>query len=139
MPSWAEVQEYARSKYKLAEDKENSFKIVFEYNNGRLQAVIVSRFEALDREWVDFASACCRKDQMDQETALKKNFQFAVGALCLDNVTDPRLLQQLAREANAVIGGTLYSDSLSAADGPAATYVNMVRHNASELVKAFTN
>ncbi|MEM1416202.1 MAG: hypothetical protein AAGH15_14945 [Myxococcota bacterium] len=84
MPTWAEVQEYARSKYKLAEDKENSFKLVFEYQNGRLQAVIVSRFEAMNREWCDFASAACRLDQMAAEVALRKNFQFAVGALCLD-------------------------------------------------------
>ncbi len=84
MPSWAEVQEYARSKYKLAEDKDNSFKLVFEYQNKRLQAVIVSKFEAMNREWCDFASACAKADQINPEVALRKNFQFAVGALCLD-------------------------------------------------------
>ena len=75
----------------------------------------------------------------DVAALIRQMRKESIRALFLDNVTDPRLLQQLAREANAVIGGTLYSDSLSAADGPAATYVNMVRHNASELVKAFTN
>lgn len=87
MPTWAEVQEYARSKYKLADDRDNSFKLVFEYQNKRLQAVIVSRFEALNRDWCDFASACCQLDQMNPEVALRKNFQFAVGALCLDRDT----------------------------------------------------
>lgn len=90
MPTWNEIQEYARSKYKLASDDENSFKLVFEYKNdqndqeARLQAVIVSKFEAMGREWCDFASACCKKDQMDPAAALEKNFQFAVGALALD-------------------------------------------------------
>ena len=84
MPTWADVQEYARSKYKLAADDENSFKLVFEYENDRLQAVIVSRFEAMGREWCDFASAACKLDQLSPEQALKKNFEFAVGALCLD-------------------------------------------------------
>ena len=84
MPTWPEVQEYARSKYKLAEDKDNSFKLVFEYQNKRLQAVIISKFEALNREWCDFASACCKLNQMNPEVALRKNCQFAVGALCLD-------------------------------------------------------
>ena len=84
MPTWAEVQEYARSKYKLAEDRENNFKLVFEYENKRLQAVIVSRFESMNREWCDFASACCKVDQMSPEVALRKNLQFAVGGLCLD-------------------------------------------------------
>lgn len=84
MPTWSEIQEYARSKYKLASDDKDSFKLVFEYDNDRLQAVIVSRFEAIDREWCDFASACCKKDQMSPEVALEKNFQFAVGAIALD-------------------------------------------------------
>ena len=61
--------------------------VMFEYQNKRLQAVIVSRFEALNRDWCDFASACCKLDQMNPEVALRKNFQFAVGALCLDRDT----------------------------------------------------
>lgn len=84
MPSWGEVQEYARSKYKLAEDNENNFKLVFEYQNKRLQAVIISRFEAMNRDWCDFASACCKLSEMSPETALRKNMGFAVGAISLD-------------------------------------------------------
>ena len=60
-----------------------------------------------------------------------------IRALLMDNITDPRLLQQLAREADAVIGGTLYSDSLSGPTGPASTYVDMLRHNASVIANAF--
>ena len=62
-----------------------------------------------------------------------------IRTLFVDNITDARLVQQLAREAEAVVGGTLYSDSLSGADGPASTYLDMFRHNAGEIVKAFTN
>ncbi|HMN70781.1 MAG TPA: metal ABC transporter substrate-binding protein [Rhodoblastus sp.] len=57
-------------------------------------------------------------------------------AIFLENVSDPRLMDQIARETGARIGGTLYSDSLSAPDGPAGTYIDMVRHNISELTKA---
>lgn len=85
MPTWSEIQEYARSKYELSEDNENSFKLIFEYQNDRLQAVIVSRFEAMNREWVDFASACCKREELEPEQALQRNFGFAVGALCLDD------------------------------------------------------
>jgi hypothetical protein len=84
MPTWAEVKEYARSKYDLAEDSENSFKLVWEYGNNRLQQIVVSRFEAMEREWCDFASPACKRDELDPETALKKNYGFALGALCLD-------------------------------------------------------
>jgi len=62
-----------------------------------------------------------------------------IRALFVENITDPRLVQQLAREAGAVIGGTLYSDSLSGPTGPAPTYLDMFRHNVSEIVKAFAN
>jgi len=59
--------------------------------------------------------------------------------LFVENITDPRLVQQLAREAGAVIGGTLFSDSLSGPTGPAPTYLDMFRHNVSEIAKAFTS
>ena len=58
-----------------------------------------------------------------------------IRALLVDNITDRRLMQQLGREADAAIGGTLHSDSLSGAGGPAPTYIAMFRHNASEIVR----
>ena len=51
----------------------------------------------------------------------------------------PRMMQQIARETGAKIGGTLYSDALSDAGGPAATYIDMMRNNVSEIVKALAN
>ncbi|MFC3675405.1 metal ABC transporter substrate-binding protein [Ferrovibrio xuzhouensis] len=59
-----------------------------------------------------------------------------IKALFIENMTDPRLVQQLAREAHAAVGGTLYSDSLSKAGGPADTYVKMFRNNVPEMVAA---
>lgn len=59
-----------------------------------------------------------------------------IKALFIENMTDPRLVQQLAREAHAVVGGTLYSDSLSKAGGPADTYVKMFRNNVPAMVAA---
>lgn len=62
-----------------------------------------------------------------------------INALFVENITDPRLVGQLAREAGAVIGGTLYSDSLSGPTGPAPTYLDMFRHNVAEIAKAFAD
>jgi len=46
-----------------------------------------------------------------------------------------RFLEEIdALEAH--IGGTLYSDALSTADGPAGTYLDMMRHNAETLAAA---
>ena len=84
MPTWDEVRAYARSNYTLAEDEEERFSIVWEYDDDRKQAVRVSRFQALDRDWIDFASAACAKDELEASEALTRNFGFALGALCLD-------------------------------------------------------
>ena len=59
-----------------------------------------------------------------------------IPAVFLENITDRRLLDQIARESGAKIGGALYSDALSASDGPAATYLDMFRHNVRTLAAA---
>jgi zinc/manganese transport system substrate-binding protein len=59
-----------------------------------------------------------------------------IPAVFLENITDPRLMQQIARESGAKIGGTLYSDSLSEPGGPAGTYIDMMRSNARALSAA---
>lgn len=57
-------------------------------------------------------------------------------AVFLENVTDPRLIKQIADETGAKIGGTLYSDALSDASGPASTYIAMFEHNLAALAEA---
>ena len=84
MPTWAELKDFVRKRYEIADEQDDSFKLVFEYDHQRLQAVIVSRFEAMDREFCDFSSACCRSSQLDPRDALKRSFGLALGSLCLD-------------------------------------------------------
>jgi zinc/manganese transport system substrate-binding protein len=59
-----------------------------------------------------------------------------VPAVFLENVTDPRLIQRIAQETGARIGGKLYSDALTDAKGDAPTYVDMMRHNMKQLAAA---
>jgi len=56
-----------------------------------------------------------------------------VKALFLDSITDPRTMQRIAAETGAMIGGTLYGDSLSPAPGEADSYIRMLRHDVSIL------
>jgi len=44
-----------------------------------------------------------------------------VQAVFLENICDPRLVQRIAEEGGAQVGGTLHSDALSAPGGPGAT------------------
>lgn len=60
----------------------------------------------------------------------------AIPAIFLETMIDPRLAQQLAAESGAKIGGTLYSDTLSAKNGPAGTYITMMETNIRALTDA---
>jgi len=56
-------------------------------------------------------------------------------ALFIENMTNPALVAEIARDSGAVLGPPLYSDALSKADGPAPTYEAMMRHNVTALVE----
>jgi zinc/manganese transport system substrate-binding protein len=51
----------------------------------------------------------------------------------LENVSSPRLIEQIARESGAQMGGRLFTDALSGPDGPAPTYLALMRHNVVRL------
>ena len=61
-----------------------------------------------------------------------------ISAVFIENITDSRLLKQIANETGAKIGGTLYPGALSGLDGPASTYLDMIRHNATTLVESLS-
>ena len=58
----------------------------------------------------------------------------SIAAVLRENITDNRQIAHIAREAGIAIGGTLYSDALSGPDGPAASYIAMMRHNTAMLL-----
>jgi zinc/manganese transport system substrate-binding protein len=62
-----------------------------------------------------------------------------IPAVFMENITDPRLIKRIADETGAKIGGTLYSDALTDEKGPAATYIDMFRHNIKALSVALTS
>jgi len=61
-----------------------------------------------------------------------------VPAVFMENISDPRMMGQIAKESGAKIGGSLFSDALSDEKGPAATYIDMMRNNIRELRTALT-
>jgi zinc/manganese transport system substrate-binding protein len=69
-------------------------------------------------------------------TQIKKQ---KVAAVFLENVTDPRLVQQIAHETGAKVGGTLYSDALTDDKGDATTYIDLIRHNLRQLASALVS
>jgi zinc/manganese transport system substrate-binding protein len=62
-----------------------------------------------------------------------------IPAVFLENISDPRLIQRIAAETGAKLGGTLYSDSLTDEKGEAPTYIELVRHNIKTLTSALAD
>lgn len=60
-----------------------------------------------------------------------------VKAVFMENIKDSRLLQQIADESGAQIGGTLYSDAL-ASEGPASTFLGLFEYNLNTLHNALS-
>lgn len=62
--------------------------------------------------------------------------QQKIPAIFLENISDPRLIRQIASETGAAVGGTLFSDSLTDAKGAAPSYIEMMRHNVKTIATA---
>jgi zinc/manganese transport system substrate-binding protein len=56
-----------------------------------------------------------------------------IRAVFVENMSNPKLIAQLSQDAGATVGASLYSDALSSADQPGATYLQMMRHNVTQL------
>ena len=92
--------------------------------------------EFIAPEGVSTESEATAKDVAKIITQIKKE---KIPAVFLENVTDRRLLDQIAKETGAKIGGTLFSDALSPPDGPAGTYLDMFRNNIEILSEALSS
>ena len=57
-----------------------------------------------------------------------------VRAIFIENMSNPKMLEQLSKDAGAKVGGTLYSDALSGPDQPASSDLKMMNHNLTQLV-----
>jgi zinc/manganese transport system substrate-binding protein len=57
-----------------------------------------------------------------------------IRAIFLENMSDPKLMAQMARDTGVKLGGELYPDGLTPPGGPADSYLSMMRHNVNALV-----
>ena len=66
---------------------------------------------------------------------IKKN---KVTAIFVENISDSRVLERLTKESGARIGGTLYADALSEPGTAVDTYLKMIEHNATTIIKGLS-
>jgi zinc/manganese transport system substrate-binding protein len=75
----------------------------------------------------------------DVATIVRQIKTERIPAVFLENISDPRLVRQIAAETRAAIGGTLYSDALTKENGQAPSYIEMIRHNTRTIAKALAD
>lgn len=61
-----------------------------------------------------------------------------VQAVFIENISSPKLIEQIARETGAVVGEKLYSDALAKSPHPADTYLGMMRWNGEAILNTLT-
>ncbi|MDJ0614757.1 MAG: metal ABC transporter substrate-binding protein [Rhizobiaceae bacterium] len=64
--------------------------------------------------------------------------EAGAGALFVENITSPALIEQISRETGIKIGGRLFSDALSERGGPATSYEAMFEHNLNTIIQALS-
>lgn len=84
---------------------------------------------------IDTEAEPSAKELADLIAHLKK---VGAGALFVENITSPALVEQIARETGIKIGGRLFSDALSERGGPATSYEKMFEHNLGTIINALS-
>lgn len=60
-----------------------------------------------------------------------------IRSVFVENISNEKLIRQIAEETGVEVGGVLYSDALSEESGPASTYIKMMQHNAQQILSSF--
>jgi zinc/manganese transport system substrate-binding protein len=66
-------------------------------------------------------------------TLIKQIQREKIKAVFVENMSNPKLIEQLSKDAGVTVGASLYSDALSKPDQPGSTYLQMMRHNVTQL------
>jgi len=62
-----------------------------------------------------------------------------IKAVFVENMSNPKLLTQLSKDAGVTAGPALYVDALSTSTGPAESYLSLMRHNVTQLALGMQN
>ena len=71
----------------------------------------------------------------DVATLIRQIKEERIRAVFVENMTNGRVVQQIASETGVKVGGTLYADALG---GAASSYIAMMRHNARVIAGALS-
>lgn len=83
MTTWADVQRHMRGKYRLQDDEPDMMSLVWSYDDGRMQKIIVRRYKAAGREMIEFKSPFARKGQVDPLVLMEDNAKLPLATTAL--------------------------------------------------------
>lgn len=83
MADWNELREHMRRTYRLADDKLDLVSMVWRYEDGRSQKIILRHFEAFGRPMVELKSAFARRQDAEPEQLLRRNAELPLATIAL--------------------------------------------------------
>lgn len=72
----------------------------------------------------------------DVARLIKQIKQEHIKAIFMENMSNPKLIEQLSRDAGVQLAGRLYPDALSGKEGEAPTYLELIRTNVQRIIAA---
>lgn len=83
MATWSEIQAHMRETYRLNEDEPDMMAMVWRYDDGRTQRIVVRRYHAAGYEMVEFKSPFALEQEIDPRTLLRDNSRIPFGSVAL--------------------------------------------------------
>jgi hypothetical protein len=72
-----------RSKYRLIHDEPHAIGMMWSYDDGRTQKIVVRQYQSDGREMVEFKSPFARQGEVDPLNLLRENSRLPFGAVAL--------------------------------------------------------
>lgn len=83
MASWDDVRVHMRQAYKLQQDETDVLSMVWSYDDGRHQKIVLRTYEAFGRQMVEFKSAFARLGDADPVEMLRQNSELPLAMIAL--------------------------------------------------------
>ncbi|HHO53702.1 MAG TPA: hypothetical protein ENK18_23225 [Deltaproteobacteria bacterium] len=83
MTTWPQLQHHMRNTYRLQDDQADMMSMVWAYDDGRMQKIIVRRYRAGEREMIELKSPFARLGQVEPEVLLRDNAKLPLATVAL--------------------------------------------------------
>lgn len=81
--TWPDIQKHMRENYQLADDTPDMMSMVWTYDDGRSQKIIVRRYKAFERDMLEFKSPFGRSGDIEPEVLLRDNSKLPLATVAL--------------------------------------------------------